>query len=232
MENGILGGRFQQLDNLVYDTTPIVPGAGTNQVILRYFVVNEGESLDLVQSLLYPAEQMNLLVTELPQLQAEIPGFSVNRTETIQGQNYQLWQPDGAVPAEITVRLSGLALEGEADPRTAQGNVGQGNAGQAGAMAAAVAVPALEPWMPWVSGGVVLLGLVGVVVWSVQQQRLGNKDRRGDLRTQRDDLIQRIAQLDDRHAIHEVDAAAWQRDRAQLKAQLLSVTSQMAALSS
>jgi hypothetical protein len=227
MENGILGGRFQQLDNLVYDTTPIVPGAGTDQVIMRYFVLNESESLDLVQSLRYPAEEMNLLVTVLPQLQTEIPGFSLNRTETIQGQNYQLWQPDGAVPAEITIRLSGLALAGEVDPRSAQGS-----AGPDGVPATAVAVPALEPWMPWVSGGVVLIGLLGVMIWSVQQQRFGGKDRLGDLRAQRDDLIQRIAQLDDRHAIQEVEDAAWQQERAQLKAQLLSVTAQMASLSS
>lgn len=224
-DNGELGGRFQQVDDLVYDTTPVVPGQGTRQIIARYFLPTDGASLTFDQDFLYPIDQMTVLVTQLPQLQVEIPGFTIASRETLQGQTYQLWQPDGAAPAKVTVQLEGLLQEGDIDPRTVQSGDPQ-----AGAAASTATVLLLAPWAPWVVGIIVVVALVGVVGWSVQQQRTGGRDRLHDLRAQRDDLIQRIAHLDDRHAIQDLDAGAWQRERAQLKAQLLHVTGLLAQL--
>lgn len=215
-ENGELGGRFQQVEDLVYDTTPVVPGQGTRQIIMRYFLPTTSASLDFAQEFLYPIDQLTILVTELPQLQVEIPGFTIASRETLQGQTYQLWQPEGAAPSNVTVQMTGLLQEGDIDPRSMQGATPQAGA--------AATVLLLTPWAPWVVGSVVVLALAGVVIWSVQQQRTRGRNRLHDLRAQRDELLQRIAHLDDRHAIQEVDDGAWQRERAQLKAQLLRIT--------
>lgn len=142
-ENGTLGDRFQQVGDLVYDTTPVVPGQGTRQIIMRYFLQTTEAALDFAQEFLYPIDQMTVLVTELPQLQVEIPGFTITSRETLQGQTYQLWQPDGAAPANVTVQLAGLLQEGDIDPRSVQ------SSGPQAAAAGSTAVLLLEPWVPW-----------------------------------------------------------------------------------
>jgi hypothetical protein len=218
-ENGALGGRFQQIGDMVYDTTPVLPGQGSRQIIMRYFIPHNSQSLDFAQSFLYPVDQMTLLIAELPQLQVAVPGFALASRETLQGQTYQLWQPEDMAPAQVTVNLTGLLQPGDIDPR-----VGQTNAVQAGTATSAAVVPLLAPWAPWVVGIVVVLVFAGVVVWSLQQRRMGASDRLHDLHAQRDELLKRIAHLDDRHAIQELDNALWQRERARLKAQLLYVT--------
>jgi hypothetical protein len=224
-DNGELGGRFQQVEDLVYDTTPVVPGEGTRQIVVRYFLPVESATLDFTQAFLYPIDQTSILVADLPQLEVQIPGFALASRETLQGQTYQLWQPEGTVPAEVTVQLAGLLQAGDADPRTA---VAQGDGVQGGAPTSTAVVPLLAPWAPWSVGGFAVVALVAVVVWSMQQRRAAGQNRLQELHLQRDDLIGRIAHLDDQHAIHDLDNATWQRERAQLKAQLLYVTNLLA----
>lgn len=218
-DNGELGVRFQQVDDTVYDTTPVTPGQGTRQLIMRYFLPVDGSSLNFDREFLYPIDQMTILVAELPQLQVAIPGFTLASRETLQNQTYQLWQPEGSAPTQVNVQLTGLLQEGDADPRAVQGD-----GAQAGAPASSAVVPLLTPWAPWGMGILVAVALGAVVIWSVQQQRSGGMDRLQDLRAQQEDLISRIAHLDDRYAIQDLDNATWQRERAQLKAQLLYVS--------
>lgn len=222
-DNGELGVRFQQVADTVYDTTPVTPGQGTRQIIMRYFLPVDGSSLDFDREFLYPIDQMTILVAELPQLEVTIPGFSLASRETLQNQTYQLWQPDGAAPTSVTIQLSGLLQEGDADPRA----VGSANTEAGTTPATATAVLLLQPWMSWVIGSVAGVALAGVLLWSFQQQRAGKRNPFQELRTQREVLLQQIALLDDRHAIHELDDATWQRERAHLKAQLLQIASQV-----
>lgn len=221
-DNGELGVRFQQVDDIVYDTTPVTPGEGTRQIIMRYLLPVDGSSLEVDREFLYPINQMTILVAELPQLEVTIPGFTMASRETLQNQTYQLWQPEGTAPANVTVQLAGLLQEGDADPR----NMGAADAQSAPATAAAT-VPLLEPWMPWVVGAVAAVALVGVLLWSFQQHRAGKRTPLQDLQAQREALLQQIAHLDDRHAIGELDDNTWQRERAHLKAQLLQIASQL-----
>ena len=222
-DNGELGVRFQQVADTVYDTTPVTPGQGTRQIIMRYFLPVDGSSLDFDREFLYPIDQMTILVAELPQLEVTIPGFSLASRETLQNQTYQLWQPDGAAPTSVTIQLSGLLQEGDADPRT----VGSANTEAGTTPTTATAVLLLQPWMSWVIGSVAGVALAGVLLWSFQQQRAGKRNPFQELRAQREELLQQIALLDDRHAIHELDDATWQRERAHLKAQLLQIASQV-----
>jgi len=52
-------------------------------------------------------------------------------------------------------------------------------------------------------------------------------DEKGLMRRQRTELIQRIAKLDDLHAVGELNDANWQQQRARLKAELLTVASKL-----
>jgi len=225
-ENGVLGGRFQQVGDLIYDTAPVLPGQGTQQMIMRYLLPHEGTTLDFAQEFRYPVTAMNLLITELPQLAATVPGFSITRRETIEGQSYQLWQPDGAVPSNVAVQLTGLLQADDVDPRTV---TAEGESVSAEVPPDLAVVPLLQPWMAWVVGGMAVSILASIIGWSLYQQGSGARDPRQELRAQSDDLIERIAHLDDRHAIRDLDDAAWQQERAQLKAQLLYVNTQLRA---
>ncbi len=224
-ENGILGGRFQRVGDLVYDTAPVLPGQGTQQVIMRYLLPHEGTTLDFEQEFVYPVATMNLLITELPQLQAAVPGFTIARRETIQGQSYQLWQPDAAVPNKVAVQLTGLLEAGDIDPRAVEGD-----GAQAAVPTTTAVVPQLQPWVSWVVGGIAVSLLASIIGWSLYQQGAGTRDPRQELLDQSEDLIARIAHLDDRHAIRDLDDATWQQERAQLKAQLLYINTQLHAL--
>lgn len=222
-DNGELGVRFQQVADTVYDTTPVTPGQGTRQVIMRYFLPVDGSSLDFDRKFLYPVDQMTILVAELPQIEVTIPGFSLASRETLQNQTYQLWQPDGAPPTNVTIQLAGLLQEGDADPRA----VANANPETGATPATATAVLLLQPWMPWAVGSIAGVALAGVLLWSFQQQRAGKRNPFEELRAQREELLRQIALLDDRHAIHELDDATWERERAHLKAQLLQIASQV-----
>lgn len=219
-ENGALGERFQQVDELVYDTTPVVPGEGTRQVIMRYVLPHNDTTMDVTQGFVYPVDQMTILVTELPQLEVTIAGFSLASRETLQGQTYQLWRPDGNVPERVTVQFAGLLRSGDIDPRVVQSSTGTG------AVTTVAAASLLEPWAPWVLAIVLSLSGIGAVIWGARQ-RAGMDTTQG-LRDQQTKLLKQIAHLDDRHAIGEVDDRQWQQGRSQLKAQLLQVATRLA----
>ena len=60
-ENGTVGDRFQQVGNIYYDTTAMLPGEGTKQIVVRYALPYDGTSIDINQDLLYPVSLLNLL---------------------------------------------------------------------------------------------------------------------------------------------------------------------------
>lgn len=221
-ENGLLGERFQQIDDMVYDTAPVLPGEGSRQIIMRYILPQTDRSLEVTRDFAYPVQEMSLLIAELPGIEAEIPGFTLASRETFQNQTYQLWRPEGAVPETLTIRLSGLLAADDVDPRTVQS--AQPGTAAAGS-AAVVAAPQLTGWMPWTVVGILLVGIVGVVVWSMQRGTLAATLHGRPSESQRMKLLNQIAHLDDQHAIGELDDQEWQRQRARLKAQLLTLTS-------
>ena len=217
-ENGELGGRFQQVGHTIYDTAPVVPGAGTRQVIVRYALPYNGTSTEFAGSLPYPAQSLNLLVSELPGMAIEVTGLASMGPQDIQGEIYQMWQSETVTPdLVVTAKLSGLLEAGELDPRAAQTSDGTQTA------VPSARVPQLEGWTPWVLGGVLLIGLAGVFAWSWRARMA----QPGDERPQRAELLQRIAKLDDLHAVGEISDDNWQQQRARLKAELLTVALQL-----
>jgi mono/diheme cytochrome c family protein len=218
-ENGALGERFRQVDNTVYDTAPVIPGAGSRQIVMRFVLPHDGGELQLNQEFLYPVNQATLLVAEVGQLKAETADLTFVNREEIQGQSYLLWQAEPLAAHKVAIQLTGLLARDEPDPRALQ-NV----PGAATSATMATVIPQLETWTPWTLGGMLGVLLFGVLIWSWQQRHGQTRDPVADLRQQRNVLLQRIAHLDDRRALQEVDETLWQRERTHLKAQLIEVT--------
>lgn len=222
-ENGILGERFQQVGEVAYDTAPVLPGPGSRQIIMRYLLPQEGRSLEVTRNFGYAVDEMSLLVAELPEITVEIPGFTLASRETFQNQTYQLWRADGAIPETLTIRLSGLLAADDVDPRTVQRADVPATGATDGAAAAVIAAPQLASWMPWTIVAALLIGLVGLAIWSIQSGKLGTVSSEAARQTQRSALLKRIAHLDDQHAVGEVTEREWQQQRSRLKAQLLAL---------
>ena len=223
-DNGVLGGRFQQVGHVIYDTAPVVPGSGTRQIIVRYALPFNGTATEFTGALPYPAASLNLLVADLPGMEVNVTGLNSVGPQDIQGDVYQMWQSEGLTPdQQVTASFSGLLEAGELDPRAAAPASSDSQN-----PAASVRVPQLEDWTAWTVGGVLLVGLVAVLAWAWRariSQSVG--DTQAMMRRQRAALLQRIAKLDDLHAVGEINDDNWQQQRARLKAELLTVALQL-----
>ncbi|MGB5050789.1 MAG: c-type cytochrome [Caldilineaceae bacterium] len=223
-DNGALGGRFRQVSHIIYDTAPVVPGSGTRQIVMRYALPFQGTSAEFSGALPYAASSLNLLVAELSGMEVEVSGLDSVGPQDIQGKTYQMWQREGIAPdQQVTVRLSGLLEAGEVDPRAAGPASGDSQS-----TAASVRVPQLEDWTPWALGGVLFLGLAAGLAWAWQTRiAQSSDDTKSLMHRQRAELLQRIAKLDDLHAVGEVSDDNWQQQRARMKAELLTVALQL-----
>lgn len=223
-ENGILGERFQLVGNTAYDTAPVLPGQGSRQIIMRYLLPVADRTVDVTRDFSYAVDEMSLLVAELPDVEADIPGFALSSRETFQGQTYQLWRAEGAIPETLTIHLTGLLAANDVDPRMTQGGVADGSAIGSDAVASAIAAQLLPSWVVWSVAGLVLFGLIGSFGWAIQRGKLSSGTGGAGRNEQRTALLQRIARLDDQHAIGELSDDQWLQQRARLKAQLLTLT--------
>ena len=217
-ENGELGGRFQQVGHTIYDTAPIVPGSETRQVVVNYVLPFDGTSAEFEGSLPYAASSLNMLTPDLEGMQVEVTGLESVGPQDIQGEAYLMWQRENVAPDQtVTVKLSGLLEAGEVDPRAVEG-----------AGASSGSVPQLADWTPWTMGGVLLLALAGVFAWAWRARMTQSGDQIALARRHRKELIQRIAKLDDLHAMGEVSDQNWRQQRARIKAELLTIELKLA----
>jgi mono/diheme cytochrome c family protein len=214
-EGGALGERFRQVGDLYYDTAPLIPGAGTKQVVVRYLLPYEGTSITFDQRFLYANIQTTLLVAELPQLEVtvtprEAAAWQPVDTQEFQGRTYRIFRSDELAATEVSVELSGLLDANVVDPRNVAGT-------------AATSTATFAPWMAWSVGALSLLMITGGVWWAWRSGRVQLSDRPADLRQEMDELARRIAQLDDRHALGQLNAESWQQQRGQLKTRLFEM---------
>lgn len=214
-ENGVLGDRFRQVGNRIYDTTPMVPGEGVKQIIIGYALPYAGSQTSIDQEFLYPVTQLNVLIADLPQLEVTSPDLVDAGPQDFQGSIYHIWQGANLAAGAVQMNLAGLLEQGSVDPRTLGEDV---------ASSATTSANVMSPWVPYASGGLVLIVLIGAFVWAIQQGRIFGGASTHDVQRQRLELMRRIAHLDDLHALGDLSEEAWTSQRAQLKAQLLVVT--------
>ncbi|MBX3000827.1 MAG: c-type cytochrome, partial [Caldilineaceae bacterium] len=224
LQDGTIGGDYRQVGNVIYDTRPVPPGEGTRQIFVRYRMPYNGTSATVVQPVDYPMGGMELWIASLPNLRSE-PSAAQGQLQfageqQIQGMPYRQWTANALPAQNFTLQLSGLIAAGEQDPRLL--NPADGIAGAQGM----AVTPALDPMIPLVMGGVVLLLLAGVVVWRWRSGSTQPDDAPLAPKQRREWLIQEVAHLDDQHALGELDDDSWQVQRAALKRELYALTMQ------
>lgn len=221
-EDGVLGGRYQQVGEHIYDIAPIWPGEGGRRLVYSYRLPFTGDSATLEQPFLYPIGSLTLLVTELPNVQVTVDQLASQGAQTVQGINFQVWNGQTLDKPTLRVTLSGLPPAGSPDPRQETSDTASENQLPPNAIAT---TPPLQPAVPLAVGGVLLVVLAGLLVWPLRQPFV--RAQQASLAQQRDTLVQQIAALDDRHAAGELSTAAWTAERAQLKITLLAVAREL-----
>jgi hypothetical protein len=226
-DSGALGDRFQQVGPVIYDTLPVVPGAATRQIVVRYAIPVDEAQASVSQDLLYPVRDATLLVGDLPGLKVEASGLQFDSVQNMGDSAYQLWSGVDLAPVSLDVGLDGLLMPGDPDPRA---NAAGGGLDQSASQAQGIprsTTPPMEPWVAGLIAGLVAAALIGVTVWAWSSGRLRLTYSRGDLMTLRAEMIEQIAHLDDLHALGDLSDNEWLRQRAQLKTQLVDVESRL-----
>ncbi len=239
-DSGALGGRFQQVGPVIYDTMPIPPGTGTRQIIIRYVLPYEGTAVDLAQELLYPAAEVSMLVSDLEGMTVDATGLTFVSVENMGNLAYQFWSAQDAQPGTLEVTMDGLPEPGVNDPRlaarqedaaaagtgsggAAAGSTNAGGAGSTTSTAERTTAPLLDPWASAVIAAIVAAGLVGALLYATASGTVRSQSTKNDLIQLRNGLLDRMAHLDDLHALGDITDNDWMRRRAQLKTQLLDV---------
>jgi mono/diheme cytochrome c family protein len=232
-DSGALGGRFQQVGPVIYDTLPIAPGQGVRQIIIRYVLPYEGTTADLAQELLYPAAEVSLLVSELEDLNVSATGLQFVSVESMGNLAYQFWSAQDVAPGTLEVTISGLPEPGVDDPRLAARQAASaasappsasGTASSStGSSAGRTTPPPLDPWASAVVAGIVAAAMAGALFYANATGSVKTRSTRADLAALRDTLLDQLAHLDDLHALGDISNNEWMRRRAQLKTQLLDI---------
>ncbi|MCB0132455.1 MAG: hypothetical protein KDD78_16450, partial [Caldilineaceae bacterium] len=227
--DGTLGSEYILVDGTIYDTRPISPGDQTRQIFVSYSLPVDGDSASIIQPFAYDVGLVNLLVAELPDLDVAVDTLEYVENDTIQGVEYRLWNGENiGAGSTISVDLNNVLEEGAIDPRAlvaAQDNAAGAAVDVAGSMPSQTAPP-LDPTIAWAMGGLLLLTLGGVFVWSLRGPQ--KMDKKTILANQRAALLNDIAALDDEHALGRMSDMEWTAQRARLKSRLFDIAQQQA----
>ena len=219
-QGGILGGRYTRVGDRIYDVAAVPPGEESQQTFVSFVVPYEGSAARIEQPFLYDMAAANLLATVLPDDSAvelavitpDAPdAFSFAGTEEVQGNRFLLWTGADLAPQTVVLDFNGLVSTGGRNPREQ----------------AASAAPGIPVSAPWLLGGALAAGLAGALLWGLRQQPANGGSTQQTLAAEREALVQRIARLDDQHAIGTLADERWARERARLKRRLLAVAGQL-----
>ncbi len=218
-QDGAVGEVYRRKGEIIYDTRPVPPGEVSRQVFARYHLPFDGGSAAITFPVIYDIELLNLLVADLPNLEADVSlgGSSGSSTgqDTIQGVLFRRWSAPLPADAPVQVALGGLIAPGGRDPRP--GGETQLN------RELPVAQPPLDPRIPIGFGSVAAVVLLAATVLLIRRERNGSAPTGKELAARREELVVEIARLDDLRSLNELDERAWERRRAQLKRELLDV---------
>lgn len=230
-QDGVLGERYVQVADSVYDTSPIIPGEQSHQIFVSYRLPVVDDSITLEQSFRYPLQLLNLLVADIPSLEANVSDLTFVGAESVQNIPYLYWQGQDIITQTFQLELAGLIAEGEADPRgdIANASAAGSNAvgGEAGSLPPGIVrvTPVMEPIVPIMVGSAIFFLLAGLSIGPLTRMRKNEQEER--LGQSRERLLREIAQLDNKHDNGDMDNETWQQERALLKSKLLSIARQL-----
>ncbi|MCX6031278.1 MAG: c-type cytochrome [Chloroflexi bacterium] len=208
ISDGELGSRYVPVTDGFVDTMPLPPGQGVRQMLFRYSVPFTSDTLDLVRTTLYPATNVNALVTDAGAqvTSQQLTNQGVRQTQNgnfinLTGQNIAANQP-------VTLRFTGLTNAAAASAALATGEPVKASGGT-------------DRSVLFILAGVAGLGAVLLAAWPMLRKR-GMADAAA-LTTDRDGLVDALAQLDLAHEAGRLSDAAYRDQRLRLKAMLLEV---------
>ena len=220
IQDGLIGEVYRLRQQILYDTRPVPPGEGSRQIFVRYRLPYTGDSAEISFPVPYDTAMLNLLVADLPDLEVELSIADEVQVsegeETIQGVFFRRWSAPVSSSYPVLVTLRGLIAEGGRDPRPERGT--QLNREMP------VAAPPLDARIPLAFGSIVILVLAAALALFVHRQRTKSPPTAEQMAARREELIDRIARLDDLHALGELEESAWQSERASLKRELIGIT--------
>ena len=212
ISDGELGSRYVPVTDGFVDTLPLQPGQGVRQMLFRYSVPYSGDTLDLVRTTLYPAANVNALVTDVGAqvTSQQLVNQGVRQTQNgnfinLTGQNIAANQP-------VTLRFTGLTNAAAASAALATGEPVKASGGT-------------DRSVLFILAGVAGLGAVLLAAWPMLRKR-GMPDTAAapaGMPADRDGLIDALAQLDLAHETGQLSDAAYRDQRLRLKALLLEV---------
>ncbi len=219
IQDGLIGESYRLRQQILYDTRPVLPGDGSRQVFVRYRLSYADESAGISFPVPYETELLNVLVADLPGLEVDLSLEGELREpagqETIQGVLFRRWSAPVSSSSPVQLSLRGLIGAGGRDPR--QDREPQLN------RELQVAAPPLDVRVPLVFGSVVALVLLASLALFFQRERAKSPKTPERMAARRGELIDKIARLDDLHALGELDERAWQKKRASLKRELIDI---------
>ncbi|MYH62092.1 MAG: c-type cytochrome [Caldilineaceae bacterium SB0675_bin_29] len=219
IQDGMVGEAYRMGQQTIFDTRPVLPGPGSRQIFVRYRLPYAGESVQTSFPVPYETESLNLLVADLPGLEVDIAvgGESLEATgeETVQSVLFRLWSAPVSGDHPVVISLRGLIAAGGSDPRPARNT--QPN------RELPISAPPLDYRIPLAFGGVVTFALLASLLLFVYRERTRSPLTGEQLAARREELIDRIARLDDLHALGELEEGAWRKKRAELKRELIDI---------
>jgi hypothetical protein len=190
---------------------PLSPGQGVRQMLFRYSVPYSGDTLDLVRTTLYPAANVNALVTDVgAQITSQqLVNQGVRQTQNgnfihLTGQNIAANQP-------VTLRFTGLTNAAAASAALATGEPVKASGGT-------------DRSVLFILAGVAGLGAVLLAAWPMLRKRgMTDAAAPADMPTDRHGLVDALAQLDLAHETGQLTDAAYRDQRLRLKARLMDL---------
>ena len=220
IQDGLIGEVYRLRQQILYDTRPVPPGEGSRQIFVRYRLPFSGDSADIVFPVPYDTSTLNLLVADLPELEVALTiGGEAQESagqETIQGVFFRLWSAPVAGGTPVHVSLRGLIAASGLDPRPDRGT--------APSREMPVSAPPLDARVPLAFGSIVGLLLVAALLLFVYRERTKSPPTPEQLAARHEELIDRIARLDDLHALGELEEKSWRSERDSLKRELVGIS--------
>jgi hypothetical protein len=91
---GMVEGRFVEVEGGLLDTDPVTPGQGTGMVIFSYHLMVAGSSVQLEREFGYPVDRLDVLAVQ-PGLKLDSAQLEARGIESIQGRQYAVYAIEG-----------------------------------------------------------------------------------------------------------------------------------------
>jgi mono/diheme cytochrome c family protein len=205
-----LGNRAMRDGDTLRMSIPWTPGS--RQVLLSYDLPYPGQTT-LTRSFPYPAADVTVLIPDVG-VRVQATGLETRAATPARGGSFLTFGAQG-VPARqpIALRISGApAATGGADP-----------SGGVTRPPAARVQTSYQLGMRWLAVVFAALALVSVALWPRFAPSLARLGTAGEAGAMREELLDRLAELDDAYAEGKVAEVEYTMRRAELKARLTAV---------